>query len=112
MQRFKLLLVVIAVLAIWFVLGGGLSLYVDSLWFNSVGYLDDLPENPLVEVPALAHRVSEWRLGILSINLRFASRSTERGILGSSGVPGLTRDRTATRCPGRRSSSSPLSSGS
>jgi len=92
MQRFKLLLVVIAVLAIWFVLGGGLSLYVDSLWFNSIGYLG-------VFQKSLWSRFLLWligfgvALGLLTLNLRFASRSSDEEFWVRQDLPGLTRDR-------------------
>ncbi len=95
MQRFKLLLVVIGVLAIWFILGGGLSLYVDSLWFNSVGYLE-------VFQKSLWSRFLLWligfgvALGVLSINLKLASRSSDQEFWVRQDLPGLTRDRVTS----------------
>ncbi|RPI26964.1 MAG: UPF0182 family protein [Acidobacteria bacterium] len=38
MKRYKLILLGIVVVAVWILLGGGISLYVDALWFESVGY--------------------------------------------------------------------------
>jgi len=38
MKRYKLVLLGIVVIAVWILLGGGMSLYVDALWFDSLGY--------------------------------------------------------------------------
>ena len=38
MKRYKLVLLGIVVIAVWVLLGGGMSLYVDALWFDSLGY--------------------------------------------------------------------------
>ncbi|MDA2937368.1 UPF0182 family protein [Acidobacteria bacterium AH-259-A15] len=65
--------VLLLALLIWFVLAGGISLYVDYLWFDSVGYLE-------VFVTTLSAKFSAWLIGfllsftLLGLNLWLASR--------------------------------------
>lgn len=73
MRRFKTLTFLIFVLAIWFALSNGISLYIDSLWFDSVGYLQ-------VFTTTLSAKLLAWLggfaacLAFLSLNFWLASR--------------------------------------
>lgn len=40
MKRFSFILFLFAVLFIWVALSGGISLYIDYLWFHSVGHAE------------------------------------------------------------------------
>ncbi|HXK61598.1 MAG TPA: UPF0182 family protein, partial [Acidobacteriota bacterium] len=40
MKRYKLVLLGAVAVALWVLLGGGISLYIDALWFESLGYYE------------------------------------------------------------------------
>ncbi len=75
MKRYKLVLLGIVVIAVWVLLGGGMSLYVDALWFDSLGYY------AIFETVIWLKFIS-WMAGflvsvlLLWLNFRVASRRT------------------------------------
>ncbi len=77
MKRYKGFLFLIVVFFVWFALAGGLDLYVDSLWFDSVGYSQ-------VFSTILGSRFAFWLAGflisfaVLGFNFFLASRRSRR----------------------------------
>jgi uncharacterized membrane protein (UPF0182 family) len=73
MKRYKLVLLGIVVAAVWVLLGGGMSLYIDALWFDSLGYYK-------VFETVIWLKFISWMAGflisvlLLWLNFRLASR--------------------------------------
>ncbi|MGH9338613.1 MAG: UPF0182 family protein [Acidobacteriota bacterium] len=78
MKRTRLILILSVFFFLWFALTSGISLYIDSLWFDSLGY-------SIIFTTTLWYRFLFWIGGfalafaILGINLRLATRRSFGG---------------------------------
>ncbi|MFB3902031.1 MAG: UPF0182 family protein [Acidobacteriota bacterium] len=89
MQRNRLGFLLIAVFAFWFAVGQGASLYVDFLWFRSVGYAQ-------VFQKCLSWKIATWLAGfgfafvVLTANVYLAGKRDDAGTVFRPNSAALT----------------------